>query len=423
MDRYDSRGCVISLLNKSSDKGVTRDTIRRQLPSLTAHFSNSRPTSCASTPSLSPQTPDLVRSETSDSRSFSTPSPLTPPSGHFDLHLHTATHKSHRQHFRYSSQSSVKMDDESMRSMYPPIPDAPGGMSAYPMPHQMPPQMMPQPMPQQFRTSDSPISEPAMVSAVPAVPNAKAQSKKNHYPCPMAKAMNCSDFFTTSGHAARHAKKHTGKKDAFCPECNKAFTRKDNMEQHRRTHQSGRSATRSGDESKVKKPASSKPKKSTIKAEPLMEAVVEQQLVDQQLVTQQLVEHQQQMEMHVQAQVVQQPLLIDQTLMLPPAGPYFLSNGIDTGPIPSLPLAMSMSDLNGMRPPLYRSNPTNSLEYQPPTASMLADPEALHYSYPSPGLSNGLNSLALAASEHQRRASEEQSQLQSPRESPMQESP
>ncbi|KAF2460825.1 hypothetical protein BDY21DRAFT_261597, partial [Lineolata rhizophorae] len=57
------------------------------------------------------------------------------------------------------------------------------------------------------------------------------------YPCPLAKQFGCSDFFTTSGHAARHAKKHTGKKDAFCPECGKAFTRKDNMEQHRRTHQ------------------------------------------------------------------------------------------------------------------------------------------------------------------------------------------
>src|SRR5205814_790453 len=63
----------------------------------------------------------------------------------------------------------------------------------------------------------------------------KLAGKKNQYPCPLAKEFACSDYFTTSGHAARHAKKHTGKKDAFCPECNKAFTRKDNMEHHRRT--------------------------------------------------------------------------------------------------------------------------------------------------------------------------------------------
>jgi hypothetical protein len=74
-----------------------------------------------------------------------------------------------------------------------------------------------------------------------------ARPKKNSYPCPMAKQFGCNDYFTTSGHAARHAKKHTGKKDAFCPECNKAFTRKDNMEQHRRTHQSGRNAPKGGD--------------------------------------------------------------------------------------------------------------------------------------------------------------------------------
>jgi len=69
----------------------------------------------------------------------------------------------------------------------------------------------------------------------------------------MAKQYNCTDYFTTSGHAARHAKKHTGKKDAICPECNKAFTRKDNMEQHRRTHQNGRNAPKTAGESQAKK--------------------------------------------------------------------------------------------------------------------------------------------------------------------------
>ncbi|KAJ5137869.1 hypothetical protein N7526_004102 [Penicillium atrosanguineum] len=46
----------------------------------------------------------------------------------------------------------------------------------------------------------------------------------------------CSATFTTSGHAARHGKKHTGEKSVHCPICNKAFTRKDNMKQHIRTH-------------------------------------------------------------------------------------------------------------------------------------------------------------------------------------------
>jgi len=85
----------------------------------------------------------------------------------------------------------------------------------------------------------------------------------------MAKQYNCTDYFTTSGHAARHAKKHTGKKDAICPECNKAFTRKDNMEQHRRTHQNGRNAPKTAGESQAKKTKSQtkKPKPAPLETE------------------------------------------------------------------------------------------------------------------------------------------------------------
>ncbi|KAL8704819.1 MAG: hypothetical protein Q9201_002051 [Fulgogasparrea decipioides] len=59
---------------------------------------------------------------------------------------------------------------------------------------------------------------------------------KKKFPCPHAARYNCSDTFTTSGHAARHGKKHTGEKSVVCPTCSKAFTRKDNMKQHERTH-------------------------------------------------------------------------------------------------------------------------------------------------------------------------------------------
>ena len=68
----------------------------------------------------------------------------------------------------------------------------------------------------------------------------KSAPKKNKYPCPHAQRFNCVDTFTTSGHAARHGKKHTGEKNILCPDCSKAFTRKDNMKQHQRTHQSRR---------------------------------------------------------------------------------------------------------------------------------------------------------------------------------------
>jgi uncharacterized Zn finger protein (UPF0148 family) len=71
--------------------------------------------------------------------------------------------------------------------------------------------------------------------------NAAPAPKKNKYPCPYAQTHKCTATFTTSGHAARHGKKHTGEKGVHCPVCNKAFTRKDNMKQHERTHKNASS--------------------------------------------------------------------------------------------------------------------------------------------------------------------------------------
>lgn len=67
-------------------------------------------------------------------------------------------------------------------------------------------------------------------------PGKSQGGRKNKYPCPYATSHGCSVTFTTSGHAARHGKKHTGEKGVHCPICKKAFTRKDNMKQHIRTH-------------------------------------------------------------------------------------------------------------------------------------------------------------------------------------------
>lgn len=367
---------------------------------------HSRTSSCTSTPSLSPQTPTLSRSSSSDSRAFASPSPVTPTYNSFEQAAQAKHHHHQQQYYLSNHHHYAKMDDQNA-SMYPPIPDTTSVMpSAYPMPQipQQPLQQQPPPAQQLYRSSTSPSSEPSRVSTVSAQSNNKAQPKKNQYPCPMAKQVGCTDFFTTSGHAARHAKKHTGKKDAFCPECNKAFTRKDNMEQHRRTHQNGRGASRSSnDDSKVKKPTKHATKKSLPKADPQLEAAVEQQLAEQ---AQQATQAQSIVPI-LPAQALSQQTA-EQPLLLPSSGPYFLGGGIDPGPIPSLPMAMP--DLN-MRPPLHRSSFASSLEFVPPAAPMI-DPDTLHYSYPSPGLSNGLNSLALAASEHRRMS--EKSTSQSP---------
>lgn len=81
-------------------------------------------------------------------------------------------------------------------------------------------------------TATSSASQPASTPTT----NNNSKIAKKKYPCPHATRYACPDTFTTSGHAARHGKKHTGEKNILCPTCNKAFTRKDNMKQHERTH-------------------------------------------------------------------------------------------------------------------------------------------------------------------------------------------
>lgn len=83
----------------------------------------------------------------------------------------------------------------------------------------------------------------------PTASSAPTTGKKNKYPCPYAQSHNCQATFTTSGHAARHGKKHTGEKGVHCPICNKAFTRKDNMKQHERTHKGHSASSSTSDES------------------------------------------------------------------------------------------------------------------------------------------------------------------------------
>lgn len=224
MDGKNSSGRRISLLN--DNPGPLHQSAR--IPSIAPSL-RSRTSSYTSSPVGSPPTPHLVRSDSSDSTAMqSTPSPITPEFAFEGLPPQNLASP-------VFSQASFFPVQKELASAYPPVPQTTG-----PLPY-----ATVAPPPGYYRPQQ-----------VVENPNASAQanprSKKNSYPCPVAKQYNCTDHFTTSGHAARHAKKHTGKKDAFCPECNKAFTRKDNMEQHRRTHQSGRNAAK-GSDSSVKK--------------------------------------------------------------------------------------------------------------------------------------------------------------------------
>jgi hypothetical protein len=176
-----------------------------------------------------------------------TPSPITPDFAFETLSQGLPSPNYAQQHYFDMQQNGMQRKDYS--NHYAPVAHTTG-----PLPYPAQPAFY---APQQ-------IMEQHAAPAAPA--SANARPKKNSYPCPMAKQFQCSDYFTTSGHAARHAKKHTGKKDAYCPECNKAFTRKDNMEQHRRTHQSGRSAKGSENGVKKAKPASKRPKPSPLQS-------------------------------------------------------------------------------------------------------------------------------------------------------------
>ncbi|KAF2433908.1 hypothetical protein EJ08DRAFT_18118 [Tothia fuscella] len=222
MDIYrNSSGRRISLLNEEASSAKSR-------PLMTSLPLHSRTSSIVSYNS-SPPTPQLVRSNSSESSTMmnQSPSPVTP-SFDFDP-------GSQQQHKQDDISFFLPPSDQSHPSQYPLINN--GAAHFYPAP---PANIAPQP--QMYQAQPNPDTDSRSQPAANSKP-----PKKNQYPCPLSKQFNCQDFFTTSGHAARHAKKHTGKKDAFCPECNKAFTRKDNMEQHRRTHQNGRSSKNSAE--------------------------------------------------------------------------------------------------------------------------------------------------------------------------------
>ncbi|KAF2189420.1 hypothetical protein K469DRAFT_562386, partial [Zopfia rhizophila CBS 207.26] len=240
MDGKNSSGRRISLLNDNPEPPL--QPVR--LPSITPSL-GSRTSSYTSSPIGSPPTPQLVRSDSSDSRAMQTPSPVTPEFGFEGL---PPAQNMPSPVFTPAAFFPAQKD---LISAYPPI-----SQNSGPLPYHA----GAAPQAAYFGPKQGPENQPMSASANP-------RSKKNSYPCPMAKQYNCNDYFTTSGHAARHAKKHTGKKDAFCPECNKAFTRKDNMEQHRRTHQSGRSATKGGDDrAKKTKQQAKRPKPSPIQS-------------------------------------------------------------------------------------------------------------------------------------------------------------
>lgn len=72
--------------------------------------------------------------------------------------------------------------------------------------------------------------------SVTGMPTGDKAAKR--YPCRYKDSHRCDKTFTTSGHASRHSKIHTAEKAVPCTfeGCTKKFTRADNMKQHLDTH-------------------------------------------------------------------------------------------------------------------------------------------------------------------------------------------
>lgn len=250
-----------SASSTSSLSGSPRQQ-RGERPSLLRQAQYSRTSSFSSAGS-----PPLLRQSSSSSKSSSssmdnTPSPITPAYNYLDnnvLPYDTLLRQDMVGPLPSPSTITPFLDQQLMIS-----PNLPDQFSSKQMPSMMPSQypLVPAPL-HASHTHLSPVTaanasvRPPVASAPSMQPkpaSATASSgappaKKNKYPCPYAQSHNCQATFTTSGHAARHGKKHTGEKGVHCPICNKAFTRKDNMKQHERTHKNSTTAASSSDDS------------------------------------------------------------------------------------------------------------------------------------------------------------------------------
>jgi hypothetical protein len=207
MEGKDSSGRRVSLLN-----GPPRPAATPLVHTRTSSFAttSSRADSYAASshewsPNFSPRTPDLFRSDSwSSSQHSADPSSPRTPSSHPDS-------------------STPALEASQMRSLSHPE------FGEY------------------YATRNGSLPEllPGKASSETADTDPEKPIKKRH-PCGLAAKTGCDKMFTTSGHAARHAKVHTGEKETPCPECGKHFARVDNMKQHLKTHKKdGRSRSNS----------------------------------------------------------------------------------------------------------------------------------------------------------------------------------
>lgn len=184
MQARDAAGRQVSLLNDEAAATVAPP----QRPS----YANAYHTSFRAG-SASPNTPELMRSDSYDSNISTAPaSPLTPTSYEF----------ARSQAYASGQPFYEEYEQPAKRPAYAPT-----------------------------SRSNSYDDNASTTSVLPDRPGKR-------YPCRYRESHGCEKTFTTSGHASRHSKIHTAEKAVQCtfPGCAKKFTRADNMKQHLETH-------------------------------------------------------------------------------------------------------------------------------------------------------------------------------------------
>ncbi|MCJ1482518.1 hypothetical protein MMC06_002684 [Schaereria dolodes] len=261
MEVKNACGRKVSLLNDDERPAYLhhpRLSIHSRKSSCSSHTSredtNSSQFSSVASPTRSPRTPRLRRLDSNSSQStLHTPSPMTP---HYPFEPleQTKAVTPRDQYYRADASYYPAMPQPHEVARQPYYTMFIRGSNDLTMEDAFQQEMAQPSMAHHYSYSASepvtPISpQPDDQNSIPEVPDVATQnpstssnntpkSSKKKYPCPHAQRYSCMDTFTTSGHAARHGKKHTGEKNILCPTCNKAFTRKDNMKQHQRTHKS-----------------------------------------------------------------------------------------------------------------------------------------------------------------------------------------
>jgi hypothetical protein len=214
MHARDSSGRQVSLLNDEPTPGKT--VPYDQLNSRLDDRQNSSRSNSYTSESPSPKTPDLLRSDSYDSRaSNDLNSPLTPSL------MEYARPGSYNTPYPNPSKYDKRLDRSSIYGSYPPRQN-----SAV--------------RPSYAERNPSSYEDNHMSGGTS---ERTASSSGKRYACRFKDSHGCDKSFTTSGHASRHAKIHTAEKAVHCTfqGCQKKFTRADNMKQHLETHYKERS--------------------------------------------------------------------------------------------------------------------------------------------------------------------------------------